>query len=68
MLLVVVGRPPFAIYSEQVLHHDGVNGEENWTRFRKSKQNRLMGRSVAASFEERDAREEFGIAVNQTIA
>ena len=68
LLLVVVSGPGFAIDGEGALHHDGVDGEEDRAGFWEADEDGLMAGSVAAGLKQSDAREEFGVAVDEAIA
>ena len=67
LAFVVVCWPCFTVESEKALHHDGVNREKHGTSLGQAHQYRLMSGSVAASFEQSEARQDFDVAVNQAV-
>ena len=67
LLLVVIKRPGLTIRGEKALHSDCINSQQHRAALRQAHQHRLMPRRMPTGLEQRQARQEFGISINQPV-
>lgn len=67
-LRIIVLGPGLSVQAELALHHDSVNGEKYGTGTRQVNEHGLVARAVAVRFQQREAGQQFRVAVNETIA